>query len=322
MTIPLVSIIVVSYNGLKFLDELFKSITNQFKDITYELIVVDNASSDDSADYIEKNYPWIKLVRSTLNLGFTGGNNLGARYASGEFLLLLNNDTKLNQPLEPLINAFIDSTLGVIAPRLVYGDGKLQLNVGFEHNPLRIILSWLGLSKITGLPNFFQRMETNQNFYDSSHLNVDWVSGACFLTRRDLWENLAGFDEDIFMYCEDVDYCKRVRELGCRVAYSRDVTVVHYEGSGKKWIGEAALLRTFRSYLIYVQKHYGTLPRVLMVLPLSGVMAIRSLIYGFQALLYGPSERGKIALEKLVAYARVALFVLFAWNIEEQKGRV
>lgn len=318
---PGLSIVVVNFNGRRFLDDCLNSVREFCSDLSYELILVDNASSDGSADHVAQVYPWVHLIRSERNLGFTGGNNLGARAARAPILLLLNNDTSLVQSLHPLLDAFSDPTLGAIGPHLVYGDKRLQYSVGYEHTPLRIVLSWLGLSRLQVLSTLFHRNETASSFYEVSHPSVDWISGACLMTRTDLWRKLQGLDEDFFMYCEDVDYCRRVRDAGYRVAYQAALTVIHYEGGGKAWIGSAAVRRSCRSYLLYVQKHYGALARMTMALPLAAVMGLRGGILAVLGLL-ARGERRALAREKSQAFLQVAAFIATTWSLEEQRGRM
>lgn len=272
------SIVIVNYNGRHFLDECLSSI-RQLVLSSHEVVIVDNASSDGSAEHIEANFPEVKLVRSSKNTGFTGGNNLGVQAARGELILLLNNDTKLLTPLDQAIDKFKDAKLGALGVHLVYCDGRNQPSVGYVHTPFRILLSWIGLSKFEWLPSLFRRTEYAPKFYESSHDNVAWVSGAFLLTRRDLWHKIGGLDERYFMYVEDVDYCKQLKYLGFMVSYIPSVKVVHYEGGGKAWIGQGALVRTMRSYRIYLSKHYGGLVSKMTGLLLSLVMALRVPIY-------------------------------------------
>lgn len=292
-----ISIIIVNYNGKHFLADCVASI-GSFVPTPYELIIVDNASVDGSADYIAESLPGVKLIRSDRNLGFTGGNNLGAKYATGELLLLLNNDTLLKSSIDPMIAAFSDPKLGVLGCRLFYGNGQNQPSVGYAHTPLRIVLSWIGAGRNRWMPTLFKRAECATDFYTSSHDQVAWVSGACLLTPRVLWERLGGLDERYFMYVEDVDYCKRVRDLGFRVAYTPSVEVIHYEGAGKEWIGAAALQRTTRSYLIYLTKNNGKVVASCTGLVLALVLSSRCLAYSVLTLI----RREPLLADKLRGY--------------------
>lgn len=295
------SIVIVNYNGHRFLDECLGSIT-QFVSCAHEVIIVDNASVDGSADYIATRFPTVRLIKSPVNTGFTGGNNIGVREARGELVLLLNNDTKLLGPIDDALVEFRDAKVGAVGVHLFYGDGRNQASVGYEHTPLRLVLSWIGLASFTLLPKVFRRTECAPDFYLRRHAQVAWVSGAFLMTRCSLWQEIGGLDERYFMYVEDVDYCKQVRIRGFDVAYLPSVEVIHYEGGGKAWVGGGALLRTVRSYRIYLEKHYGSSASFLTGFFLSLVMAARVPLYFLRSRL----KKSAVDSEKAIAYTGAA----------------
>lgn len=299
------SIVIVNYNGHRFLAECLASI-QQFVTCSHEVIIVDNASIDDSVQYIEATFPAVQLIKSVVNTGFTGGNNIGVRQAKGELVLLLNNDTKLLGPIENALAAFKKPKLGALGVHLFYGDGRNQSSVGYEHTPLRIVLSWVGLARHAALPTVFRRTECNPKFYEEGHDQVDWVSGAFLMTRRNLWNDIGGLDERYFMYVEDVDYCRQVRERGFDVAYIPSVEVMHYEGGGKAWVGPGALIRTIRSYRLYLEKHHGPAVALFTGAFLALVMAARVPFY----LLRYKQNKSTIDAEKAIAYASAAQLAL------------
>lgn len=303
--LPDISVLIVNYNGLRFLDECLESVKTAFGRHSHEVVVVDNASSDGSQAFLRARTD-IRYIESLENSGFTGGNNLAARNARGKVLLLLNNDTRIEGGLDPLIDQALAEHVGVAGSRLIYGDGRTQFSVGFHHRPLRLVLSWLGLEKKHRLPSIFRRMETNPAFYEQSHCTVDWVSGACLATRREIWERLGGFDEAFFMYCEDVDYCLRVRNAGLQVAFVAETLVTHYEGAGRLWIGKAALQRTGRSYSIYLTKHHDALVARAASLGLAAIFFLRAT--AFWVVSMGPSanqQKRQVRSDKVTAYLAV-----------------
>jgi len=279
----LVSVVVVNYNGLPFLDAFFASMQGAFGRYEHELIVVDNASTDGSVERLRARRD-IRLFALLVNTGFTGGNNFGVAQARGEVVLLLNNDTRITGPLDALIDAALDTKVGAAGCRLNYGDGRLQCSVGLEHTVLRIALSWLGLEKRPGAPSLLRKYETDPAFYAKPQDQVAWVSGACLATRKAVWDRLGGLDPDFFMYCEDVDFCRRARRLGLHVAYLPSPVVIHYEGGGKSWVGAQALLHTARSYYIYTAKASGALAARALSALLAGVFALRWAAFGVRAL--------------------------------------
>jgi GT2 family glycosyltransferase len=243
---PTVSVLVVNYNGMRFLDALLGSLVQAFRRYSAEVIVVDNASTDGSAAWLRARAD-ICLIEPGYNTGFTGGNNLAAASARGRVLLLLNNDTVIAGPLDDLVDAALEPEVGAAGCRLRYGDGRLQHSIGLPHTPARIVLSWLGLERWPGAPALLRKVETDARCYDTVQHDVAWVSGACLATRRDLWRSLRGLDDRLFMYCEDVDYCRRVRRSGLAVRYLPSPIVTHFEGGGRAWVGVGALLRTVRA---------------------------------------------------------------------------
>ena len=316
---PDVSVLIVNYNGLRFLDECLESIKTAFSRYSYEVVVVDNASSDGSQACLQARSD-IRYIESLENTGFTGGNNLAARSARGKVLLLLNNDTRIEGQLDSLIDQALAEQVGAAGSRLVYSDGRTQFSVGFHHRPLRLVLSWLGLEKKHRLPSIFRRMETDPAYYEQSHTSVDWVSGACLATRREIWERLGGFDEAFFMYCEDVDYCLRVRNSGFKVAFVAETCVTHYEGAGRPWIGGMALQRTGRSYLIFTQKHFGSYFAKLVGFSLAMLFTLRSMVFALVGLYSFDRQNKGQWRDKSESYGRVAMRLLSACIFGDKGG--
>lgn len=304
---PVVSVVIVNYNGKRFLNDCLDSLlTNGFKRYSFEIIVVDNCSQDGSQELL-RNFPGIKYIESSVNTGFTGGNNIGAHAAKGDFLLLLNNDTRVETCLDPLVDAMSKSNIGAIGCQLRYGDGRLQFSVGYEHSPLRVVLSWLGLERKSFLPSIFRRIDTSPHHYSSEQdKSVDWVSGAALLTPKPVWDILGGLDDSYFMYCEDVDYCRRAREQGWKVVYQRDCIVTHYEGAGRAWIGCRALLNTSRSYFIYITKHYGPLRGRITCLCLSAIFLLRFMAFLAASHLQKTPSSRSLGIDKATAYKLAA----------------
>lgn len=297
------SIVIVNYNGKRFLKPCLDSVA-RFVTVPHEVIIVDNASSDGSVDYIRENFRDIRLVASAINTGFTGGNNVGVKEAKGNLVLLLNNDTELLGPLDAVINEMADPAVGVAGARLFYGDRRQQASVGYRHTPLRIVGSWLGLKGLCG--RCFSLFETDSSYYEERHADVDWVSGAFLLTRKTLWDQLHGLDDTFFMYVEDVDYCERIKKLGLKVVYQPQTQVIHYEGAGKVWIGKMALLRTCRSYLLYLPKHYSRAAQAFTGLALGALFMLRGLSYRLD-----PRAQGReVRRDKAVAFSEAGRYLM------------
>lgn len=302
---PDVSILIINYNGIKFLGECLDSIKTSFTRYSHEIIVVDNNSCDGSQFYL-RNRTDINYIESSENLGFSCGNNLAARYALGKVILLLNNDTRIEKNLDCLIEQAMTENVGAVGPRIQYGDGRLQFSVGLNHRPLRLILSWLGLEKIHQLPSIFRKFETRPTFYEQRNLNIDWVSGACLATSKEIWDRLGGMDEAFFMYCEDVDYCLRVRNIGYKICFLSDSLVTHYEGAARKWIGQAALQQTARSYYIFVRKHFGYYYANFTGVAVAFIFINRSVFFLAASKIIHNNTRRKLLQDKSKSYSFVA----------------
>jgi len=280
----LVSIIIVNYNGKKFLADCINSIFG-FADCRYEVIVVDNASTDGSREYLREHFPDLRLIHSEVNLGFAGANNLGARSASGKYLLLLNNDTRLLNGLGPAIEALeSDEKLGAVGCRMYFADGSFQPSKGYEHAPLRLVLAWTGLYRLTSLA-LFSEVDLDPANYNSLRQAVAWVSGAFLMTPRDLWEKLGGLDESYFMYVEDADYCRRVRDAGFSVAYTPQTEIIHYRGGGAAWLGPDLLPMLMDSYVVYARKFYSLASVLFLRVALGSIMGARAAIFSMASLL-------------------------------------
>jgi hypothetical protein len=304
----ILSIVIVNYNGKQFFDACLRSITEHVP-VEHEVIVVDNASTDGSVEYLRSAYPGIRLIESDCNLGFTGGNNLGARYAVGRYLLLLNNDTVIRTSVVPLLNMMnSDAHIGVLGCRLFYGDGRQQESVGYMPTPLSLILSWTPLARVFPESSKCRcTVRADSTLYTQSYREVEWVSGAFLMTRPELWKSIGGLDEQYFMYMEDTDYCRRVHDMNYKIIYSADCEVIHFVGAGRSWVGERALLNTTNSNEIYLYKFYGKVPAVLLRIFLVPIFVARSIAFFSANVL----ARDQVKKEKAAAYWRVALKLLF-----------
>lgn len=238
-----------------FLRHCVASVYEWTRNISFEIIVVDNASSVDDIDRLKDEFPNVTIIKSRTNLGFAGANNLGVKSSSGDWLLFLNPDTKLIEPaLERMLEkAKSISNLGVVGCRLLNGDGSVQTSSIMKFP--RILNSLLTLEKfrlrwpkLFGIGPLF-----------SPGLNparVEAVSGACMLVRRDTFERVGMFDESYFMYSEDVDLCYRATLSGLNNWHFADANVIHYGGKSS-----VAALQTAAKTMAEIQfcnKHYPT----------------------------------------------------------------
>lgn len=211
------SILLVNYNGIRYLVPCLESIF-QFAPPGTQVILEDNASTDGSLETIETNFPQVEIVRSDRNLGFAGGNNLAGEKANGKFILLLNVDTVLLEPIAAAVDWLEEhSTWGALTINMVDGADESAACTGKFPSPLRFVL----LRSMLVRPGQYQ----GATAYD-----VDWVQGSFLLMRGDLWKRLNGLDERYFMYAEDVDLCKRIQKSGYKCGYLPHLRYLHWGG--------------------------------------------------------------------------------------------
>jgi N-acetylglucosaminyl-diphospho-decaprenol L-rhamnosyltransferase len=283
---PEVSVVVVTHQGEAFVEACVRSIRAAVA-VPHEILVVDNASRDGTRERV-RALEDVQLIALEENLGYGAAANRAVQAARGELVLLLNQDLTLEGSLRPLIERMgADRGLGLLGCSLRYPDGRRQVSLGREHSPLRLCLSWAVPPALPILGRPCSRMVSDEAVYDVPHDDVAWVSGAFLLARRSTWEALGGMDEDIFLYLEDVDLCRRARLAGWRVGYDPRLEALHHEGSGRPWVGRNALACTLKSYGHYTRKHYGPRRGRLLGATLGPVLWLRSGGYALRGALRG-----------------------------------
>ncbi|MEN8153042.1 MAG: glycosyltransferase family 2 protein [Acidobacteriota bacterium] len=245
------SIIIVNYNSGNYLFQTVDSIYKNLKGIKFEIIVVDNNSTDESAENVLKKFPEITLIQKDFNSGFAKANNEGVKISSGKYLLILNNDTYIREnSIETLLKIIRKNPLyGIVAPLLVYEDGSPQLSYG---NDLTLFSEFILKYFASTLHKF--RLRAGKGRFEK---NVDWITGACLLIKRDLYEKVGGFDENYFIYIEDADLGKKVRAAGYRNHITSASTIVHFKGKSTSSNFTRILPEIKKSQLYYYKKHNG-----------------------------------------------------------------
>jgi N-acetylglucosaminyl-diphospho-decaprenol L-rhamnosyltransferase len=224
------SIIIVTWRSLDFLQACLASIYATTKDIAYEIIIVDNASGDDTERVIRREYPQVTFIASQQNLGFASANNLGFRYASGRTLLFLNPDTEVRENVfVRMISTLNASSAGAAGARLLNTDGSLQLSCVQAYPTI-----WNQLLDSALLRRIFPkwRIWGMQALFQSSKMpaRVDAVSGACVMVKREVFQQVGGFTESYFIYVEDLDLCHKITQAGHSILYLGACEIVHHGG--------------------------------------------------------------------------------------------
>lgn len=265
---PELSIIVVSFNTRDLLRRSLSAVIRAAADVDYELIVVDNASHDGSADMVAAEFRSATLIRAPHNLGFAAANNLGHQAAKGEFIALINPDAF---PEFGALRAGIDRMrqqpqVALAGGLLIGKTGQAEPSARLFPSPLNDFLALSGLSARFPKSRLFGRFDRTWADINSA-AEVDWVPGAFCLIRNDVLAKTGFFDERFFLYYEEVDLCRRLRQAGYRIAYWPDLRAIHWGGESSKTVpgqtvsrnGRQLTLWRMRSALLYYRKHHGRL---------------------------------------------------------------
>ncbi len=265
-----VSVILVSYNSAVLLRQCLKSVYEQTQEIPVEVIVVDNASSDNNREVIRSEFPAVRLVESSENLGFSRGNNLGASLAKGAHLLFLNSDTILFENSIKVLSDFLDKypVVGAVGPKILFGNGSFQLSAG------RLPTLWGEfLDKIVySLARKWNAvMCPLLERWHSTPKAVGWLTGACVMVRQQAFVQVNGFDEKLFMYFEDKDLCKRINSSGWQIMYCPSTSIIHLLAGSSGNVDKQRINELYRtSQIYYYRKHRGWLQTELLRLYLRG----------------------------------------------------
>ena len=257
------SVILVNYNGSSFLYECLKSLEQYINIYNYEVIIVDNCSTDDSIKIIKDYFPSFKLICSQTNLGFGKANNLAVKHSEGQYLLFLNTDTILVENTPQILLDYLNRNKDVaaIGSRITFQDGSYQLSCGELPNLLIECFYKIRAMLDSKLHYILSRI---YNKLYAKEQEVGWVTGACMMMQRGTFEKLNGFDETFFMYFEDVDICKRIHDMGLKVIYYPQTSLIHLLGGSSQNIKKKVSTYYRDSQLYYYQKHLGSLQTYLL----------------------------------------------------------
>ncbi len=253
-----ISIIIVSWNSKDYLDGCLRSLAPGAGPFSFEVFVVDNASRDGSADLVKKKFPWVHLILNSQNRGFAAANNQALRISRGRYVLLLNPDTRVHPKAIEGVVGFMDQHPDAAACGclLLNEDGSVQHAVrrfptfGFA----------LGAKTILGRMGLFRRSYDLVKMRDASFdavMEVDQPSGAALFLRQSVLAEVGLLDERYFIFFEEVDLCRRIRDAGHRIYFFPDAHITHYGGRSRRQIREQIILPSLQSMLRYFRLHEG-----------------------------------------------------------------
>lgn len=288
------SIILLSFNTRVYLAQALQSIEAQ-KQPNWEVIVVDNASSDNSVEMVKKDFPWVRVIKNKENIGFAAGNNVGMKQAQGQYIMLMNSDAELykNSKLITLIE-YLDShhDVGIVTPKVVMGNGALD-----QASHRGIPTPWNALTYYVGLEKLFAHTPVLNVLFGGYHQTwkslssmheIDACTGAAMIVRAIAIDEVGLFDDQFFMYGEDLDWCYRFKKAGWKIVFYPEVEVLHHKNkSGIKRenkTDEANIIKKrshahfFDTMVQFYDKHYvSAYPNFIRVLIHGGIRVIQKL---------------------------------------------
>ena len=267
---PELSIVIVSFNARPDLERCLESLEQAPPRLSHEIVVVDNGSSDGSADGVRRRWPAVTLIENSSNTGFSAANNAGIRRSAGALLLLLNSDCLVpDGAIDRLVERLrAHPSAAVAGPRLVDGRGRPEISFG------RMISPWaevrqkaIGAGYARGIAPIVRWV----NGATAEERYVDWVSGAALLVHRADAETAGLLDERYFLYTEDVDFCAALRARGRRVLFTPAATITHLRGRSRAAVPGAMNAAYRRSHLAFYEKHHpGWAPLLRLYLRMKG----------------------------------------------------
>ncbi|MBN2457231.1 MAG: glycosyltransferase family 2 protein [Sedimentisphaerales bacterium] len=255
-----VSIIIVSWNTRDILRNCMKSVYDKSGKVDFEVIVIDNASDDDSAEMVETNYPQAILIKNEENRGFAVANNQGMKIAKGRYVLLLNSDTVVLEDAIAETVSFSDAhpEAAAVGCKVLNPDRTLQPTCFMFPSAVNMVLSSTYLYKVFPQSRFFGR--ERMSWWDRSDTReVDVVTGCFMLVRREAIDQVGMMDERFFMYGEETDWCYRFKKSGCKVFFTPCAQIIHFGGQSTRQRATEMILRRMGSRLLFFEKHGGRL---------------------------------------------------------------
>ncbi len=281
---PILSIIIVNYNVKDFLHQTLNSIQKAIAGIHAEILVVDNASHDGSIAMVRENFPQVQLLVNRTNRGFASANNQALARAQGEFIVLINPDTLVQEDTFVTLLDFFNrqADAGLAGCKILNPDGSLQLACRRS-----IPTPWVAFTKLIGLSLLFPRQRLfgryNLTYLDPDlTVAVDAISGSFMMVRRKVIDQVGLLDERFFMYGEDLDWCYRIRQAGWQIYYVPLTKIIHYKGASSQKARFDTLLLFYRAMLLFVRKHfqkrYLFLPQWFLIIGI-GIRAVLSFLH-------------------------------------------
>jgi len=290
-----VSVVIVVWNAKKYVQECLESLREHCTRVCSEVIVVDNASTDGSAELVEQMFPEFRLIRNAENLGFAKANNIGIAQSSGDYVCLVNSDVKfLNDCISPLIEYLSENaTVAMVGPKMLAPDGKVW------RSTMRFPTLWNHFCRALGVDVAFKNSRLfggllMSDFDHQTTTPVEVLNGWFVVVRRKAMERVGLLDPQFFMYGEDVDWCYRFRQAGDGVVFFAEAAAIHYGGASSSHAPLRFYLELYRATWQYWKKHHGGLAQMAFLAAFAVHHSVRLLGSGILYLCI-PSRRAQTA---------------------------
>lgn len=288
-----VTVVIVTWNTRDLTAESVQSVLSNAAGLVSESIVVDNASTDGTAELLARRFPAIRLIRNERNLGFAVANNQGADASASEALLLLNSDARLLPGALPAMLEVLDREpqAAMVGARLVNADGSFQASHSRFPNLVREFLILSGVGRLL----LGRRYPSHGPEAERGPQVVDYVEGACLLVRRQVYQDVGGLDAGYFMYSEEVDLCYAVRREGWQVWYQPAAAVVHLGGASSLTRATGREADLYRSRVRFFLKHYGRGRAAILKLMIYTLTIMKQLLHAVLRTVSG-GRRGRLVV--------------------------
>lgn len=253
----ILSVVIVNYNVRDLLENTLHSLMISMEKIRVEVFVVDNASDDGSIEMLARKFPQVHIIRNEENIGFAKANNQALQLARGKYFLILNPDTLLQEDTLQVMLTFFEQhpDAGMAGCKIIEPDGSM------ESNSRRSFPSpWVSFTKLSGLSTFFPKSKLFGRYNltylsDEETYEIDALSGCFTMLKREVYDQIGGFDEDYFMYGEDLDWCYRAQRAGWKIYYVHSTKIIHYGGESTKRSSINAKAVFYRAMKLFVKKN-------------------------------------------------------------------
>lgn len=277
----LVAVIIVNWNTRELLQQALATLYEKTPNVSLEVVVVDNGSSDGSVDLVRDQFPDVAIVPLPENLGFAKANNIGFAHSSAPYVLLLNSDTIV---LPTTVSGCVavldrDPTIGCVGARHLNGDGSLQRSVDSFPSLLNDALSMTELHRLGPVERFLRRRFAWWGEHDRE-CEVGWVNGACMMVRRTVIDAVGALDEGTFIYGEEVDWCYRMQQAGWKVVFTPNAEVIHLGGQAMDQAADRRVHLRYAGQLRFYRRHYSGAQVAALRILFTTVSSVRLLAIG------------------------------------------